>query len=317
MILTFTLNPALDLTYTVEGSLAPGHTHRVQTVQSRPGGKGVNVARVLTSIGESVCALGPGDHDFGSQLAAYEVAADFPHLLDRVRCTVAVVTGDSTTVFNEPGAAIATGAEDELAHLLKRHLAGASVLVISGSLASGLADDLPVRLARSAARLQVPTILDLDDAPLAHAAAAGGSVLMPNEHELARLLGEESMATADVAAAASDLAHRTGAPVIATLGAVGLVAAAGREVWQATPPERVVGNPTGAGDATAAGVALGLARGLAWPDILRHAVALGAAAVRSPVAGEVDLADYRRWIGTATVQKLDPSSPTLLEPRCH
>jgi tagatose 6-phosphate kinase len=316
VILTVTLNPALDLTYTVEGELAPDHTHRVQTVQSRPGGKGVNVARVLAALGEQVSAVGPGDDSFGAQVAAYGVPGEFPRHLAQVRRSIAVVSSHSTTVFNEPGTRVTPGTVEALTDLVDRRLDGARVLVVSGSLAPGLPDDLPVALAAGAVRRGIPAILDLDDAPLAAAALAGGAILMPNEHELARLLGlgaGPSMTIGELAAAVGALARRTGAPIIATLGARGLIAAAGGEVWHALAPERVTGNPTGAGDATAAGVALGLSRSLSWPDILPLAVALGAAAVRAPVAGEVDLAAYHRWVGEITVRRLDPTPSALQE----
>jgi tagatose 6-phosphate kinase len=57
MIVTVTLNPALDLTYAVD-ALVPHGTHRVATVAERPGGKGLNVARVLHALGEPVLATG-------------------------------------------------------------------------------------------------------------------------------------------------------------------------------------------------------------------------------------------------------------------
>nr|BFE86288.1 hypothetical protein GCM10020093_088890 [Planobispora longispora] len=58
--------------------------------------------------------------------------------------------------------------------------------------------------------------------------------------------------------------------------------------WRAAMPYRVEGNPTGAGDALVAGLALGLVEGTPWPERLRRAAALGAAAVAAPVAGDID-----------------------------
>jgi len=64
----------------------------------------------------------------------------------------------------------------------------------------------------------------------------------------------------------------------------------------------VAGNPTGAGDAVTAGLVHGLVLGRPWPERLRHAAALGTAAVASPVAGEFSLADYARVLAKVTVE---------------
>lgn len=301
MIITVTCNPAVDVTYGVE-DLAPGEVHRVGAVDARPGGKGVNVARVLAQLGEQVVALGPGDATFEAEVAGYGVGAEFPVLLPRMRRAVTVVAPASTTMFLEPGHPAARDADDVLEELVSRWIGDATALVVSGSVAPGLSAALPTRLGRAARAAGVPVILDLDDEPLTSAAAAGGAVLMPNVDELRRLLG--GTLPDDLATAVRTLAARNGAPVVATLGADGLIAAADNGCWQALPPEVVRGNATGAGDATAAGVALGLARGWSWPELLSHAVALGAAAVRAPVAGEVVLDAYRRWQPLVRVQPL-------------
>ena len=75
------------------------------------------------------------------------------------------------------------------------------------------------------------------------------------------------------------------------MSADGLLAVTADGAWLATP-RRVAGNPTGAGDAVAAGLVHGLVLGRSWADRLGHATALGAAAVAAPVAGEFQLADY-------------------------
>jgi len=94
-----------------------------------------------------------------------------------------------------------------------------------------------------------------------------------------------------VVSAASELLSRGAEAVVVTLSADGLLAVTADGTWLATP-RRVDGNPTGAGDAVAAGLVHGLVRGLSWADRLGRATALGAAAVAAPVAGEFRPADY-------------------------
>ncbi|HET7328153.1 MAG TPA: hexose kinase [Nocardioidaceae bacterium] len=295
MIVTVTCNPAIDITYRVD-RLQPGEVHRVRDVATRPGGKGVNVARVLHQLGEQTTATGLADAFFGVTLEALGVPAVFVPALAGVRRTL-VVHADSapaTTSLWEPGAAPAdpTAAAVLLIEQVTALLTDASALVVSGSLPPGVDPALPAGLATVATAAGIPAVLDLDDAALRVAADGGGAVLVPNRDELARLSG--AAGDLDVVAAARDLSARSRAPVVATLGADGMLAVAGRDCWHARPAEHVAGNPTGAGDAAAAAIARGLAHRNPWPDVLADAVALSSACVLAPVAGEVDLDYYQR-----------------------
>jgi tagatose 6-phosphate kinase len=89
--------------------------------------------------------------------------------------------------------------------------------------------------------------------------------------------------------------------VVVSLGAAGLLAVTSEGIWQASPPGPAAGNPTGAGDAAVAGLALGLVLRQGWADQLRHAVALGTAAVAEPVAGAISLDRYRELVTATSV----------------
>src|SRR5262245_15360162 len=109
MILTVTLNPALDVTYTVD-AVVPGATHRVRESRVSPGGKGVNVSRVLSALGISVRATGfiggpTGDQIVGA-LADSKVEAEFFPIAAESRRTVVVVDPATATGFWETGPAV-------------------------------------------------------------------------------------------------------------------------------------------------------------------------------------------------------------------
>lgn len=92
MILTVTLNPAVDKTYTA-GELITGHVNRMRTAMSFAGGKGINVAKVLRQYGQLVCATG--------FLGGY--AGDFIEdtLLDKqVECQFIRVEGETRSNIN-------------------------------------------------------------------------------------------------------------------------------------------------------------------------------------------------------------------------
>ena len=302
MILTVTLNTALDITYRVR-SLRPHASHRVSEVIERPGGKGVNVARVLAALGHEVTATGFAGGATGRVLR--ERLADTPGVTDALvpiagptRRTIAVVdelSGD-TTQLNEPGPQV-TPAEwstflDHYAELLP----SASAVALSGSLPPGVPVGAYGGLIRAARALGVPVLLDTSGEPLRRGVAARPDIIKPNSDELAELTGshEPLRATQD--------ARRRGAhAVIASLGPEGLLAATPEGHWRATPPARVHGNPTGAGDSAVAGLLSGLVERLPWPDRLARAVALSTATVRAAAAGEFDRAAYEELRGRVAV----------------
>ncbi|MFE6646732.1 PfkB family carbohydrate kinase [Nocardioides sp. NPDC057772] len=298
MIITITLNPAIDVTYRLP-RLTVGEVHRVAEVITRLGGKGVNVARVLHQLGEPTHAVGLADEDFAEALRRELPSTFLPELEDVRRALV--VVAESTTSLWEPGRQAAPGADQRLLDLVEARLAAATAVAVSGSLAPGVPVDLPVRIARLAAAAGVPVILDLDDAALA-AAVGTGAVLTPNEDEIARLLGH---APDDPAVAVAELAARHGGPVVLTRGRRGLIACVDGQCWAVRAPDGIAGNPTGAGDAAAAGLARGLAHGRPWPETLRDAAALGAAAVAAPIAGEIDAGTYASVLAAIEVERVD------------
>jgi tagatose 6-phosphate kinase len=289
LILTVTPNPAYDVSYETP-ALEPGAVHRVSAVHRRPGGKGVNVAAVLASLGEPVVATGFATAEFAADVERLGVRACFVEALTHVRSTVAVFDGDRTTSLWEAGVRPAdpVAAEAALRQRVTDLLPDVGCLVVSGSLPPGVGPGLPADLARLAHDHGVPCLVDTAGDALAAAAEVPGVFLSPNADELAELVP----ATDDVVAAARTLVARGAGAVFATRGADGIVVATPDGCWVVPAVPGVVGNATGAGDAAAAAIARGLAAGEPPAEIAEDAVALAATAVVSPVAGAVDPARY-------------------------
>jgi len=272
--LTVTLNAALDVTYPVD-RLAAGATHRVGEPAVRAGGKGVNVARVLRRLDVAVVATGLAGGHSGALLRAELAEAGVPEAMfpiqGETRRTVAVVErSGEATMFAEPGPSVTAAEWTGFVEHYRALLAGVDLVVLSGSLPGGVPPDAYATLVRAA---DVPVLLDADGPPLAAGAAAGPAVITPNRRELLAATGLSPLSLGAEAALVSD-------------GPAGMTAYTRDGVWTAMPPERIVGNPTGAGDAAVA--ALVACWHLAWPERLANAVALSAAAVRSPLAGDFD-----------------------------
>nr|WP_095875330.1 1-phosphofructokinase family hexose kinase [Streptomyces sp. TLI_235] len=294
MLLVVTPNPALDVTYTVP-VLRPHTTHRVGAVAARAGGKGVNVARVLTALGHEALSVLPLGGATGAAVAADLATAGLPHravpIAGDTRRTVAVADPSDATLFNEPGPAISPAEWRALACAVETALpAAGGVLVLSGSLPPGCPEDAYAELVALARGRGAVTVLDADGPALTAALAAGPSVVKPNAAELRAATG-----IADVPAAAAELRRRGAGAVVASLGPGGLYALTPTGAWRCAPPETATGNPTGAGDAAVAALAAGLLTGADWPDLLSEAVALSAAAVLAPLAGDFDRTAHRRF----------------------
>jgi tagatose 6-phosphate kinase len=302
VILTVTLNTALDITYHVR-TLRPHGSHRVSEVTERPGGKGLNVGRVLAALGHEVTVTGFTGGATGravrDQLAGTAGVVDaLVPVQGSTRRTIAVVdttTGD-TTQLNEPGPAITPAEWSAFQETYERLLRSASAVALCGSLPPGVPVGAYAQLVRTARASAVPVLLDTSGEPLRRGVAARPDIVKPNAEELAELTGSHDPSQA------TRSARRRGAhTVVASLGAEGLLVenAAGR--WRAAPPRRVHGNPTGAGDSAVAGLLSGLVEDLPWPERLARAVALSAATVLAPAAGEFDRAAYEALAGQVAV----------------
>ncbi|WP_199723524.1 1-phosphofructokinase family hexose kinase [Micromonospora sp. CV4] len=316
MILAVAPNPALDVTYGL-GELHRGRVQRVRTVSERPGGKAVNVGRVLHELGERVLVTGmcggPGGVALQAALDRAGVPADLLDVLPDVRRTLVVQeTSGMTTSLWEPGYAPVDppAAADALTRHVSELLAGADTLVVSGSLPPGVDPGLPARLVDAAVAAGVPAVVDVSGPALRAAADAGGAVLMPNADELAELIGHRPSTPAEAVRAARRLLPPAGRvpAVVLTLGTDGMAVVRPDRALLAAPPERIQGNATGAGDAACAAVARHLAAAgsldaVDWRALLVDAVALSAAAVLRPVAGEVDVRAYRRWRDQVRVEE--------------
>jgi len=262
VILTVTLNAALDVTYVVD-ALVPHQVHRVRDVAEHAGGKGINVARLLHALGKPVVATGLVGGHTGERIADLLVAegipAEFGEIAAESRRTVVVNSGGDATGFWEPGPFVDDAEWGAFTELYGTLLAGADVVVLSGSLPRGVPADAYGRMVRVAKRADVPVVLDADGEPLRHGLAAGPTVVKPNSDELAAVVGHRPSGVAEVASAAAQLRKAGAEVVVASLGPHGLVAATGEGAWRAAVPPQT-GNPTGAGDAVVAALARSLAR---------------------------------------------------------
>jgi tagatose 6-phosphate kinase len=318
LIVVVCLNPALDVTHHVPAVDWAG-VNRPTAVYARPGGKGTNVARTLRSFGLDVLLTGLRGGATGSAVEAalrrLAVPTAFTAAAGETRRTFAVVDGRGTTaLFNEPGPEVSAAEFARFRAAYREALAGAAAVVLSGSLPRGLPSRTYAELIEVAAEAGVPAVLDAHGDALREGVAAGPAIAKPNLEELQGLAGRPLSAPdggvdwAAVTTAAAGLRAAGAGAVVVSLGRDGLLAVTGEGRWRAySSPVGAGGNATGAGDAVTAALVHGLVLGRPWDERLRHAVALGSAAVAAPAAGEFSDARYTAGLRAAAVCRQEAS----------
>jgi 1-phosphofructokinase len=293
MILTLTPNPSIDRTVALDGELCRGQVHRVASVTSQAGGKGVNISRAAVSADIPSIAVVPAHKDdpFVLELLTAGIDCRPVRPAGDVRVNLTITEPDGTTTkLNSPGAQVLPLHLELMAQAVLVRAAIASWTVLAGSLPAGAPPDFYAQLVRRLREAGGRVAVDTSDAPLqALVAALPGAapdLMKPNGDELASFTGRDPAALESdpsaTAEAARQLIDRGVGAVLATLGGNGAVLVTAEGAWHATPPPTTVVSTVGAGDSSLFGYLLGDIRGLAAPDRLALAVAYGSAAAGLP-----------------------------------
>ncbi|WP_079909799.1 1-phosphofructokinase [Paenibacillus sp. 32352] len=318
MITTVTLNAAIDKTYYMS-SFPLGRVSRVQRMFAEPGGKGINVARVIHQLGYPVTAAGfVGGHNgewIRMALAKQGIANDFVQIEGESRLCLNMIDeekGTSTEVL-EGGPVIPREAMEQLATAVKRLASRSRIVCFSGSLPQGVPADYYAELIALVKKAGALAFLDTSGAALQNGAAASPYFIKPNEDEVLQLLG--SQLELNLSHDAASLEHSLKAPMAAlhdkgiaavtvSLGSKGSVSSIDGGVFRAKAPKIEVVNTVGCGDAYVAGMAIGTARGLPVEERIAYATAVGTANALQEKAGYVSSADVERLFGEVMVERI-------------
>jgi 1-phosphofructokinase len=279
-VVTVTLNPAIDLTVTLD-RLNVGSVQRASSAVFNCGGKGVNVAGCLADWGARVAATGVLGHSndgaFADFFAVKGIADRFVRTAGETRTNIKIAdraTGETTDV-NLPGLTVSDSVFDAVRATLTRCLAPRRPVVLAGSLPESMPETAWATLAGDLARCDARVVLDTSGAPLAAALASGQPLhaVKPNRAELEALLGRALPTIADIVAAARSLLDRGVALVVVSLGADGALFVDREAALAAALPAKKALSTVGAGDAMVAGIAAALVEGAPLERLARLAVA--------------------------------------------
>lgn len=286
MIITVTLNPAIDLNIAADQLVFDDRAYILDTFDSA-GGRGINASRVIHSFGAKTLAVtlsgGESRQDFERLVREYGFPAEFVPMKNSIRRNLSITDKQGLSVkLNEKGPALDPSEIQAVEDAIRRRLPKAKWLMICGSMPPGAPHNFYCRLIEAAKEHKVQTLLDTDSDPLTVAMEAGPTVVTPNQSEAERLLGRALLTRSHFVEAAERIRDMGSQMVVLSLGARGAVACTDKKVYEVVPPRVEAVCPIGAGDAMAAAFTWSMMRGKTFSDSVRWGVAAGTASAMLP-----------------------------------
>ncbi len=284
MIVTVTLNPALDKTVTLP-MFTVGQVNRVEKMRLDPGGKGINVSKTIHALHGKSIAMGILGGAAGRYIKACldkaGIENDFAFVREQTRTNLKIIdpTLHTNTDINEPGMAVSSRAMNRVFESLSVKVTSGDTVVLAGKTPPGTDDCLYAEWTQRLHKKGVRVCLDADGPQLINGVKAMPDIIKPNEEEFSRLMGRRFDSMQDMARAALDVSQRGIGQVMVSMGEKGALFISGGRVKFAHGIKVPVKSTVGAGDAALAALVLSLQRGEDWMDSIRLAIAAGAAGV--------------------------------------
>ncbi len=284
MIYTVTLNPALDKTVEIPG-MALDTVNRITEMRTDPGGKGINVSKVIAKLGGESCAagiLGGGSGKMLEKLLEGEpFATRFRFVEGQTRTNLKIIDreGHTNTDINEPGLTVTAAELDALLRELLAELRPGDIVVLAGSLPKGAPQDTYRTWTAACKKAGARVFLDADGALLAEGIKAAPYLIKPNDDELSRLAGKKLETLEELTAEGRRLLERGIERVVISLGGRGALYLRKGSTIYAEGLKVPVGSTVGAGDSVVAALAYAEAQGLSEEEAVRLSTAAGAANV--------------------------------------
>lgn len=279
-VLAVTCNPCIDKTITIE-KLIPYGLNRVVDARLDPGGKGINVAKVLRNFGVDVTVTGFVAGRQGQLLIDFlkseRIDYDFSEIAGETRTNLKVIDRQAkkTTEINESGCPVDAAALAGFKARLNRLLPTVSAAVFSGSLPPGVPAGFYAECIQNAKKAGAKTLLDADGDALMEGLKSVPYAVKPNIHELEAYCGRSLTGISEIASAARSLIRQGVEIVIVSMGPDGAVVADRNEIYKVDSWDIRVLSPIGAGDSMVAALASSILRGDSLYDIAKITTAAG------------------------------------------
>lgn len=309
MILTVTMNPSVDISYPLE-KLKLDTVNRVANIRKEAGGKGLNVSRVISLAGEDVLATGLIGGILGEYITGHldqqRIKNNFYRIADDSRNCIAILHEGSQTEILESGPVVTQQEQEQFVEHFTHLLDLANTITLSGSLPIGVPYEYYQTLINIAQSRNKKVLLDCSGESFKEALAGPTLpyLIKPNKFELEQLTGQSF--DADYLESFIDLiSHHKALQeipwIVVSLGKDGAIARINGRYFRVKVPEIDIVNAVGSGDATVAGLAVGLNNCETPENILKRAMTFGILNALEPRTGCIDIVNYQSIFNKITV----------------
>ncbi|MED1469257.1 tagatose-6-phosphate kinase [Bacillus salipaludis] len=311
MILTVTMNPSVDISYSVQ-DFKLDDVNRMEKARKTAGGKGLNVARVIKQLGEDVLATGVlggtiGDY-ITQELMKSEIKNDFFRINQESRNCIAILHDGKQTEILESGPTLSEEEGEAFLEKYRGQLSEASIVTISGSLPKGLESGFYRQMVEMGQEKGIPVIVDTSGESLKQVLfyKVKPFAIKPNINELFQLFDMKwNMNVSNLKQLLTiELFHGI-EWIVVSLGGDGAFVKHGNNFYRVTIPSIDVVNPVGSGDATVAGLAVALDKQQTVKDVLKTAMTTGMLNTMETETGFINLEKFDSLFDLVKVTKVD------------
>ena len=294
MIYTVTLNPSIDYVIKLE-HLNTGHVNRVNSENVYPGGKGINVSRILKTLGNDNVATGFVSNFTGdfikNSLYEQNIKSDFIQLDNGFTRINVKIKSDEETEINGGGPHISDEKLEELFFKLSK-LKEDDILILAGSIPSTLSEDLYEKIMSRVRENKVKVVVDATKSLLLNVLKYNPFLIKPNNHELEEMFNVKLESQNDIITYAKKLQEMGGRHILVSMGKDGaILLSENKEVYVSNVAKGEVINSVGAGDSMVAGFISGYLKTSSYEEALRLGAASGSATAFSSDLASKDFID--------------------------
>ncbi|WP_432408107.1 1-phosphofructokinase [Wukongibacter sp. M2B1] len=305
MITTVTLNTSVDRRYILK-DICKDEIFRCEDYSYTPGGKGINVSRVLNQLNVKLTCLGfVGGFSGGfieEQLKLLKIDTNFTKINGETRTCIGIIFEDgSQSEILEKGPEISKKEIDDFIEKYKAALEKSKIITISGSIPKGVSSDIYRHLIELANKMDVKVILDTSGYSLIDGIKASPYLIKPNKDELEAITKIKINSNNDIIRACKDLMNMGAKNIAVSLGKDGMIFFGNEGKFKVRIPKIKVLNTVGSGDSTVAGFALGLLKKSDIEDILKLANACGISNAMEKETGKINVSIVKDLIDSIEV----------------
>lgn len=283
MIITVTLNPAIDKTVDVD-NLMVGELNRIKNVTIDAGGKGINVSKTIKALDGQSVALGFLGGNSGkiivNELDKLQISHDFVYVDGETRTNTKVISSDGTlTELNEQGFVASSQNIDDLMDKIEKYADEQSIFVLAGSIPKGVSTDIYANITQLVHNKGGKVLLDADGELFTQSVIAKPDILKPNTYEITKFIGKTQATEQEILQTASNFVKNGTKIVAISQGKDGAIFVIGDKQYKVQGLKVDAHSTVGAGDAMVSGLAYALDNGLDDRSMIKLCMAVSAGAV--------------------------------------